>query len=81
MCLKSLQEIEQHNRLYRIKDEELKRRHDLEKKRLPKIQRNEIKNQVQALRRQLKTDRKRDSIMGYLSSGDKEQLREVGFVT
>ncbi|XP_065071955.1 serine/threonine-protein kinase 10-like [Rhopilema esculentum] len=76
MAARHKKEIEQHNRLYRIKDEELKRRHDLEKKRLPKIQRNEIKNQVQALRRQLKTDRKRDSIMGYLSSGDKEQLRE-----
>ena len=63
--------------MYKLKDEELKRRHDLEKKRLPKIQRNEIKNQVQALRRQLRTDRKRDSIMGYLSSSDKEHLKEA----
>lgn len=44
---------------------------------MPKILRNEIKNQVQALRRQLRTDRKRDSIIGYLSASDKEHLKEV----
>lgn len=69
-------EIAQHNRLYKLKEEEMKRRHELEKKRLPKIRRNEIKNQVQALRRQLRSDRKRESLMGYLSSNDKEHLKE-----
>ena len=60
-----------------MKDEEVKRRHELEKKRLPKIQRKEIADQVQALRRQIRTDRKRDSLIGYLNSSDKEHLKEV----
>eukprot|EP00794_Sanderia_malayensis_P005703 gene5703-6405_t len=76
MAARHQKEIEQNNRLYKVKEEEMKRRNDLERKRLPKIQRNEIKNKSQALRRQLRADRKRESIIGYINSEDKERIKE-----
>lgn len=73
------QELEQHSRLYKMKDDDMKHRQDLERKRLPKIQRNDLRQKVQAKRKQLRTERnKRESIsIGGLSAIEKEKLKEV----
>lgn len=48
------QEVEQHQHLTKLQDEEMKRRHEIERKRLPKIQRNEIKVKAQNYRKILR---------------------------
>ena len=62
-----------------MKEEDLRHRQDLERKRLPKIQRNEMRTKVQAKRKQLRSERnKRESIVGGgLNSTEKDKLREV----
>ena len=80
------QELDQHARLYRMKEEDLRHRQDLERKRLPKIQRNEMRTKSQAKRKQLRSERnKRESIvgggLGGLNSSEKDKLREVKFLT
>ena len=70
VCL-SLQECEQHTRLTKLKDEEMKRRHEIERKRLPKIQRDEIKAKSQQYRKSIRID-KRMSI-----DLEREMMKEV----
>lgn len=57
MCV-FLQECEQHSRLTKLKDEEMKRRHEIERKRLPKIQREEIKAKSQQYRKSIRIDKR-----------------------
>ena len=73
------QELDQHARLYRMKEDDLRHRQDLERKRLPKIQRNELRTRVQAKRKQIRSERnKRESIVGGgLNASEKDKLREV----
>lgn len=65
------QEEEQHTRLTKLKEEEMKRRHDIEKKRLPKIQRDEIKSKTQQYRKSLRIE-KRVSV-----DIEREMMKEV----
>ena len=60
----------------------MKHRQELERKRLPKIQRNELRTKSQAKRKQLRVDRnKRESIgIGGLSIAEKERLKEVRLI-
>jgi len=51
-------EEDQHTRLTKLKEEEMKRRHDIEKKRLPKIQRDEIKSKTQQYRKSLRIEKR-----------------------
>ena len=51
------QEEEQHTRLTKLKEEEMRRRHEIEKKRLPKIQRDEIKSKTQQYRKSLRIEK------------------------
>merc|ERR1712079_886583 len=51
-------ESEQHIRLTRLQEEEMKRRHEIEKKRLPKMQRSELKAKVQQYRRSIRIDKR-----------------------
>jgi len=73
-------EVDQHSRLYRIKEEDMKHRHEVERKRLPKIQRNELRNKSQAKRKQLRSERNRRESgipsIGGLNVPEKEKLRE-----
>ena len=52
------QEEEQHTRLTKLKEEDMKRRHEIEKKRLPKIQRDEIKSKTQQYRKSLRIEKR-----------------------
>ena len=52
------QEVEQHSRLTKLKDEDMKRRHEIERKRLPKIQREEIKTKTQQYRKSLRIEKR-----------------------
>lgn len=65
------QECEQHNRLTKLKDDEMKRRHEIERKRLPKIQRDEIKAKSQQYRKSLRME-KRVSV-----DIEREMMKEV----
>lgn len=65
------QECEQHNRLTKLKDEEMKRRHEIERKRLPKIQRDEIKAKSQQYRKSIRME-KRVSV-----DIEREMMKEV----
>lgn len=65
------QECEQHNRLTKLKDEEMKRRHEIERKRLPKIQRDEIKAKSHQYRKSLRME-KRVSV-----DIEREMMKEV----
>lgn len=78
MSNRHTKELEQHSRLYKMKDDDMKHRQDLERKRLPKIQRNDLRQKVQAKRKQLRMERnKRESIsIGGLSAIEKEKLKE-----
>ena len=59
VCLSlSPQECEQHSRLTKLKEEEMKRRHEIERKRLPKIQRDEIKAKSQQYRKSIRIDKR-----------------------
>ena len=75
----AFQEGEQHNRLYKSKEDDMRHRQELEKKRLPKIQRNELRNKMQGRRKQIRSERnKRESLsIGGLSAPEKEKMREV----
>ena len=53
-----VQEVEQHVNLTKLKEEEMKRRHDIERKRLPKIQRNELKTKSQQYRKSLRVEKR-----------------------
>lgn len=64
------QEVEQHQHLTKLQDDEMKRRHEIERKRLPKIQRNEIKTKAQQHRKTLRD--KKISL-----DEEREQLKEV----
>lgn len=66
-----LQEVEQHNRLTKLKEEEMKRRHEIERKRLPKIQREEIKSKTQQYRKSLRIDKR------YSMDIERELMKEV----
>ena len=70
LCV-SLQECEQHSRLTKLKEEEMKRRHEIERKRLPKIQRDEIKAKSHQYRKSIRID-KRMSI-----DVEREMMKEV----
>ena len=52
------QECDQHTRLTKLKEEEMKRRHEIERKRLPKIQRDEIKAKSQQYRKSLRIEKR-----------------------
>lgn len=70
-------ELDQHARLYRMKEDDMRHRQDLERKRLPKIQRNEMRTKAQAKRKEIRNQRnKRESIVGGLNASEKEKLRE-----
>ena len=72
VCLSlSPQECEQHSRLTKLKEEEMKRRHEIERKRLPKIQRDEIKAKSHQYRKSIRID-KRMSI-----DVEREMMKEV----
>lgn len=72
------QELDQHARLYKMKEDDMRHRQDLERKRLPKIQRNELRTKTQAKRKQIRNERnKRESIVVSLNANEKERLREV----
>jgi len=59
----------------------MRHRQDLERKRLPKIQRNEMRTLVQAKRKQIRSERsKRESIVGGMNATEKEKMREVRIV-
>ena len=75
----AFKEGEKHNRLYKSKDDDMRHRQELEKKRLPKIQRNELRNKMQGRRKQIRSERnKRESLsIGGLSAPEKEKMREV----
>lgn len=75
----AFQEGEQHNRLHKSKEDDMRHRQELEKKRLPKIQRNELRNKMQGRRKQIRSERnKRESLsIGGLSAPEKEKMREV----
>ena len=66
-----LQESEQHIRLTRLQEEEMKRRHEIEKKRLPKMQRSELKAKVQQYRRSIRIDKRLSVDL------EKEMMKEV----
>merc|ERR1712226_1510467 len=61
-----------------MKEEDMRHRQDLERKRLPKIQRNELRTKSQAKRKILRSERaKRDSMhIGGLTTAEKEKLKE-----
>ena len=69
--------MDQHGRLYGMKLDDMRRRQDLERKRLPKIQRNDMKNRSNNLRRQLRLERKRDSLIIGFSADEKSKIKEV----
>lgn len=61
-----------------MKEDDMRHRQDLERKRLPKIQRNELRTKAQAKRKLLRNERnKRESIVVSLNAFEKEKLREV----
>ena len=74
-CVIFSQEEEQHTRLTKLKEEEMKRRHEIEKKRLPKIQRDEIKSKTQQYRKSLRIE-KRVSV-----DIERELMKEVTWKT
>ncbi|EDO48741.1 predicted protein, partial [Nematostella vectensis] len=57
MLNRHLKEVEQHQHLTKLQEEDMKRRHEIERKRLPKIQRNEIKSKTQNYRKSLRVDK------------------------
>jgi len=64
-----------------MKEDDMRHRQDLERKRLPKIQRNEMRTLVQAKRKQIRSERsKRESIVGGMNAAEKEKMREVRIV-
>jgi len=64
-----------------MKEDDMRHRQDLERKRLPKIQRNEMRTLVQAKRKQFRSERsKRESIVGGMNAAEKEKMREVRIV-
>ncbi|XP_065649178.1 STE20-like serine/threonine-protein kinase isoform X2 [Hydra vulgaris] len=80
MSNRHLKECDQHNRLYKMKEDDLKHRQDLERKRLPKIQRNELRTKLQAKKKQLRSERNRRESLAIvivgLNAGEKEKLKE-----
>ena len=44
--------------LSKLKEEEMKRRHDIERKRLPKLHRNELKTKSQQYRKSLRVEKR-----------------------
>ena len=64
--------MEQHLNLAKMKEEELKRRIELEKKRLPKMQKNDLKFKAQNFRKTLRNSDKRISM-----DFEREKMKEV----
>lgn len=64
--------MEQHLNLAKMKEEELKRRIELEKKRLPKMQKNDLKFKTQNFRKTLRNSDKRISM-----DFEREKMKEV----
>ena len=64
-----------------MKEDDMKHRQDLERKRLPKIQRNDLRTKLQAKKKQLRAEKNRREslaiVIGGLSAVEKEKLREV----
>ncbi|XP_046850058.1 serine/threonine-protein kinase 10-like [Xenia sp. Carnegie-2017] len=62
MSNRHVKEMEQHLNLAKMKEEELKRRIELEKKRLPKMQKNDLKFKAQSFRKTLRNSDKKVSM-------------------